>query len=63
MELAIYEKTPNEVKITVSEIEKSLFSPNVTAHALICEEDGVAVGHVQCIFTTIQFGFEKRYLS
>ena len=44
MKLAIYEKAPNEVKTTVSEIEKSLFSPNATAKALICEEDGVAIG-------------------
>lgn len=44
MELAIYEKAPNEVKTTVEEIEKSLFSPNATAKALICEEDGIAIG-------------------
>jgi GNAT superfamily N-acetyltransferase len=44
MELAIYEKAPNEVKTTVSEIEKSLFSSNATAKALICEEKGVAIG-------------------
>ena len=45
MELAIYEKAPNEVKTTVSEIEKSLFSPNATAFALICEEDGVSIAY------------------
>jgi GNAT superfamily N-acetyltransferase len=45
MELAIYEKLPNEVKTTVEEIEKSLFSPNATAKALICEEDGIAIGY------------------
>ena len=28
----------------VSEIENSLFSPNATAKALICEEDGIAIG-------------------
>lgn len=44
MELAIYEKAPNEVKTTVSEIENSLFLPNATAKALICEEEGVAIG-------------------
>lgn len=44
MELAIYEKAPNEVKTTVNEIEKSLFSLNATAYALICEEDGTAIG-------------------
>ncbi len=44
MELAIYEKAPNEVKTRVEEIEKSFFSPNATAKALICEEDGLAIG-------------------
>lgn len=44
MGLAIYEKAPNEVKTTVKEIEKSLFSLNATAKALICEEDGIAIG-------------------
>ncbi|MBD3831661.1 MAG: GNAT family N-acetyltransferase [Arcobacter sp.] len=44
MELAIYEKAPNEVKTTVNEIKKSLFSSNATAKALICEENGVAIG-------------------
>lgn len=44
MELAIYEKAPNEVKTTVEEIENSLFSSNATAYALICEEDGIAIG-------------------
>ncbi|MFW3343047.1 hypothetical protein [Aliarcobacter butzleri] len=33
MELAIYEKAPNEVETTVEEIEKSLFSPNATTYA------------------------------
>ena len=45
MELAIYEELPNEVKTTAREIEKSLFSPNATAKALICEEDGKAIGY------------------
>ena len=44
IELAIYEKAPNEVNTTVEEIEKSLFSSNATAKALICEEDGIAIG-------------------
>ena len=43
IELAIYEKAPNEVKTTVEEIEKSLFASNATAKALICEEDGIAI--------------------
>lgn len=45
MELAIYEKLPNEVKTTVEEIEKSIFAQNSTVKALICEEDGMAIGY------------------
>lgn len=45
MELAIYEKLPSEVKTTVEEIEKSIFAPNSTVKALICEEDGKAIGY------------------
>jgi GNAT superfamily N-acetyltransferase len=44
MELAIYEKLPNAVKTTVKEIKDSIFSPNSTVKALICEEDGTAIG-------------------
>ena len=44
MELAIYEKLPNAVKTTVKEIKNSIFSPNSTVKALICEEDGIAIG-------------------
>ncbi|MNP09696.1 Acetyltransferase (GNAT) family protein [compost metagenome] len=35
-ELAIYEKAEHEVVATVADIEKSLFSPDATAKALIC---------------------------
>ena len=45
MELAIYEKLPNAVKTTVKEIKDSIFSPNSTVKALICEEDGKAIGY------------------
>jgi GNAT superfamily N-acetyltransferase len=45
MELAIYEKLPNEVKTTVEEIEKSIFAPNSTVKTLICEEEGVAIAY------------------
>lgn len=45
MELAIYEKLPNEVKTTVDEIEKSIFAPNSIVKALICEEEGVAIAY------------------
>ena len=45
MELAIYEKLPNAVKTTVKEIKDSIFAPNSTVKALICEEDGKAIGY------------------
>lgn len=45
MELAIYEKLPNEVKTTVEEIKESIFASNSTVKALICEEDETAIGY------------------
>ncbi|MDD4330285.1 MAG: GNAT family N-acetyltransferase [Aliarcobacter sp.] len=45
MELAIYEKLPNAVKTTVKEIKDSIFAQNSTVKALICEEDGKAIGY------------------
>ena len=45
MELAIYEKLPNAVKTTVKEIKNSIFAQNSTVKALICEEDGKAIGY------------------
>jgi GNAT superfamily N-acetyltransferase len=45
MELAIYEKLPTAVKTTVAEIKESIFAPNSTVKALICEEDGKAIGY------------------
>lgn len=44
-ELAIYEKAEHEVKASVAEIEQSLFSDDATAHALICESEGEAIGY------------------
>lgn len=44
VELAVYEKAEHEVKSSVSDIEKSLFSDDSTAYALIGEKDGIAVG-------------------
>ena len=45
MELAIYEKLPNEVKTNVEEIKESIFGKNSTVKALICEEDGKPIGY------------------
>lgn len=44
VELAIYEKAEHEVKSTVADIEKTLFTPGCTAHALMAEVDGVPAG-------------------
>lgn len=45
MELAIYEKQPNEVKTNVEEIKESIFGKNSTVKALICEEDEKSIGY------------------
>ncbi|RDV24239.1 GNAT family N-acetyltransferase [Alteromonas aestuariivivens] len=44
LELAIYEKARHEVEATVEDIKASLFAPNATAHCVICEESGQAIG-------------------
>lgn len=44
VELAIYEKAEHEVKSTVTDIEKTVFSPESTTHALMVELDGEPVG-------------------
>lgn len=43
-ELAIYEKAEHEVKSCITDIEVTLFGEKSTAHALIGEKDGVAIG-------------------
>ncbi|MEG9625407.1 GNAT family N-acetyltransferase [Pseudomonas guariconensis] len=43
-ELAEYERARHEVVATVADIEHSLFDEGSTAHSLICERDGVAIG-------------------
>lgn len=45
MELAIYEKAPNEVKTTVEQTREAIFAPNSTVKALICKEEGKAIGY------------------
>lgn len=45
IELAVYEKLENEVKTTIEIIENSIFSKGSISHALICEEDDVAIGY------------------
>ena len=49
-DLATYEKMESEVKATVSDIEASLFSPQSTAHAIICEFKGEPIGFAVYFF-------------
>jgi GNAT superfamily N-acetyltransferase len=43
-ELAVYEKLEHEVVATEALIGQALFGPKPTAHALLCDVDGKAVG-------------------
>ncbi|MEC4087944.1 MULTISPECIES: GNAT family N-acetyltransferase [Pseudoalteromonas] len=49
-ELAIYEKEPDAVLNTVADIEQKLFGNDVRAHALICEQEGEAIGFAVYFF-------------
>ncbi len=44
MELAIYEKEPDAVVTTVEETKERIFNENSSVKALICEENGNAIG-------------------
>jgi len=45
VELAVYEKAPQEVVTTPNEIRDTLFGPDSKTEALICEIDGKTVGY------------------
>lgn len=45
IELAVYEKAEHEVKTNVEETKEAIFGKNSTVKALICEQDGVAIGY------------------
>ena len=45
IELAIYEKEPDAVKTNLQETKEAIFGNNSTVKALICEENGIAIGH------------------
>jgi GNAT superfamily N-acetyltransferase len=49
-DLAIYEKAEHEVKTDVAGIEASLFGPDSSARALICEHDGQPIGYAVYFF-------------
>ena len=48
--LAVYEREPDAVKASVDDLRNSLFGANATAHALICEQAGQAVGFAVYFF-------------
>lgn len=48
--LAVYEREPDAVKASVEDLRASLFGVGATAHALVCEVDGVAVGFAVYFF-------------
>ena len=50
-DLAIYEKAEHEVQTDVAGIRDSLFGEGSTTHALICEQDGVAIGFAVYFFS------------
>jgi GNAT superfamily N-acetyltransferase len=45
IELAVYEKAPQEVVTDVDGIRRTLFGPDARAHALICSIGGQPVGY------------------
>lgn len=49
-ELALYEREPDAVTATEQDLHTALFSPNPRVFALICEDDGRAVGFALYFF-------------
>ncbi|MDV2451951.1 GNAT family N-acetyltransferase [Xanthomonas hortorum] len=48
--LAVYEREPDAVKASPEDLRASLFGEGATAHALICEQDGQALGFAVYFF-------------
>ncbi|WP_349778099.1 N-acetyltransferase family protein [Xanthomonas sp. WHRI 6108] len=48
--LAVYEREPDAVKASPQDLRASLFGEDATAHALICEQDGQALGFAVYFF-------------
>ncbi|MGW8338703.1 GNAT family acetyltransferase [Xanthomonas axonopodis pv. khayae] len=48
--LAVYEREPDAVKASLEDVRASLFDDGATAHALICEQDGQALGFAVYFF-------------
>ena len=62
IELAIYEKEPNAVKTNVEETREKIFGKNSSVKALICEEDGVAIGHAIYFLQLFNVAWKIWYL-
>lgn len=49
-DLAIYEKAEDQVEATPQQLTQTLFAPEARAHALMCEQDGQAIGYAVYFF-------------
>ncbi|MCB4436010.1 GNAT family N-acetyltransferase [Alteromonas sp. McT4-15] len=50
LELAIYEKAEHEVEATEADLHTTLFGEGATAHCVICESSGQAIGFAVYFF-------------
>ncbi|BCO18444.1 GCN5 family N-acetyltransferase [Alteromonas sp. KC3] len=50
LELAIYEKAEHEVEATEADLHNTLFGEGATAHCVICENSGQAIGFAVYFF-------------
>ena len=49
-DLAVYENAEHEVLSTPAHVHKTMFSEGATAHGLVCEQDGQAIGFAVYFF-------------
>ena len=49
-DLAIYEKAEHEVRAMPAHLHRTMFGPGATAHGLICEQGGQAIGFAVYFF-------------
>lgn len=50
LELAIYEKAEHEVEASEADLHNTLFGPGATAHCVMCENNGSAIGFAVYFF-------------
>lgn len=50
LDLAIYEKAEHEVEASEADLHRTLFSDGATAHCVMCENNGVAIGFAVYFF-------------